>query len=185
MPDSLKKEYWDINFPMYLNQILTPRETPVFKLDVNSEIQGAFAERGLGDWCQHWNSFGPAHQCHCWSAWRLGDLVRGSSEAEGHRIPPAPAPTPSTPGRVSQGQGDCPKGHWASKRQAAGPWDRSGGRSLRLPRCPASDIWFSVQPTRTNRILFSCYFHPMMMFTMSFSSHVLISTASYSSNNTF
>lgn len=50
MPDSLKKiTLWDIIFPIYLNQNLTPGETPIFKLGVNSEIQGAFAERELRD----------------------------------------------------------------------------------------------------------------------------------------
>lgn len=46
MLDSL---LWEINFPIYLNQILTLRETSFFELDVNSEIQGAFAEREFRD----------------------------------------------------------------------------------------------------------------------------------------
>lgn len=43
-------------------------------------------------------------------------------------------------------------------RQAAGTRDSSGRRSLRLPRCPTSDIWFLIQ---ANLELMVSYFHVM------------------------
>lgn len=161
LPDSLpEKVTLKYKFAHLSYQTIPLEENLLFKLDVNSEIQGVFAERGrsgIDGQPLEWLWSCPPVPL---SAQRLGELVLPcSSDSVGHYILPVPALTPNT-----LGQGDSPIRHCApclllptgtkSRSQHQQWWKKP---KVTKPSYLRRSTFGSGQ-SKSKDILFSCYF---------------------------